>query len=207
MSVRTKFAAAAALTLLASVTAACTSSSPGEQEQAGQQHETSTCFWGPAFSATEQTLNYAFPDSGALYWAAQFAIPAGAELTLKGEYAHARYQSLNSYNITTNSPTSALNDVSTAPDPGSANPYLTGADRTGTDGRSYTATVRNEVVPVDNSPHRSSRCGAPTTTPSSGSAAPTSASATEHPPRPAGSTPISTTTTSTPTSTEVSARS
>ncbi|MGW0638325.1 hypothetical protein [Nocardia salmonicida] len=146
MSTLTKFAAVAALTVLAPMAAACTTSSgPGDVDSA-QQHETSSCFWfGPTFSTTNQELNYAFPDSGALYWAAQFAIPEGAELTVKGEYAHARYQSLNSYNVTNNTPTAALNDVSTAPDAGSANPYLPGADRTGEDNRSYTATVRNEA--------------------------------------------------------------
>ncbi|WKG12400.1 hypothetical protein QX204_13405 [Nocardia sp. PE-7] len=102
---------------------------------------------------TNQELNYAFPDSGALYWAAQFAIPAGAQLTVKGEYAHARYQSLNSYNVTDNTPTAALNDVSTAPDAGSANPYLPGAERSGEDNRSYTATVRNEAPGAASAPN------------------------------------------------------
>ncbi|MGW5075585.1 hypothetical protein [Rhodococcus sp. NPDC004095] len=115
-----------------------------------QNHPTSTCFWfGPTFSATNQDLNYAFPDSGALYWAAQFAIPDGARLVLRGDYAHARYQSLNSYDISTNSPTAALNDVSTAPDEGSTNPYLPGAPRNGHGPRSYTATVVNETPPTD----------------------------------------------------------
>lgn len=115
----------------------------------GPQHPTSTCFWfGPTFSATNQELNYAFPDSGALYWAAQFAIPEGAQLTVKGEYAHGRYQSLNSYNVTNNTPTDALNDVSTVPDQGSKNPYLPGANRKGEGGRSYTASVLNQAPPT-----------------------------------------------------------
>lgn len=113
-------------------------------------HETSTCFWfGPTFSATNPELNYAFPDTGAMYWAAQFNIPEGAELTIKGEFAHARYQSLNSYNISNNTPTAALNDVSTIPDPGSRNPYLPGEKRDGTGSRSYRATVLDEVPPTE----------------------------------------------------------
>ncbi|MFI6432392.1 hypothetical protein [Rhodococcus oryzae] len=125
------------------------SADAGSSRGPAAQHETSTCFWfGPTFSATDQSLNYAFPDSGALYWSAQFAIPEGAELVMKGEYAHARYQSLNSYNVTTNSPTAALNDVSTLPDTGSQNPYLPGANRVHEGGRSYTATVVNEVPPA-----------------------------------------------------------
>ena len=40
-----------------------------------------------------------------------------------------RYQSLNSYNAATAMPTAVLNDISTAPDAGSRNTYLPGADR------------------------------------------------------------------------------
>lgn len=125
---------------------------PGSAHAGGdKQHATSTCFWfGPTFSATNQDLNYAFPDTGALYWAAQFAIPEGAQLTLKGNYAHARYQSLNSYNVTTNAPTAALNDVSTTPDKGSRNPYLPNGNRDGEGGRSYTAIVSNSMPPSTN---------------------------------------------------------
>ncbi|MCZ4556740.1 hypothetical protein O4215_14305 [Rhodococcus maanshanensis] len=126
------------------------SSDLGSSGSADKPNPTSTCFWfGPTFSATDQELNYAFPDSGALYWAAQFAIPEGAELVLRGDYAHARYQSLNSYDVSTNSPTAALNDVSTAPDEGSTNPYLPGANRDGRGPRAYTATVLNQTPPTD----------------------------------------------------------
>jgi hypothetical protein len=110
---------------------------------------TSNCFWfGPTFTLSDPSLNYAFPDSGAGYWAAQFTMPAGASIVLKGQYAHARYQSLNSYDATTHAPTDALNDVSTAPDAGSANPYLPGALRTSNSHRSYTATVLDQTQPA-----------------------------------------------------------
>lgn len=146
-------ACAAALAVLTS--AAVADAGPfGTGSAVGEQHETSNCFWfGPTFSATNQQLNYAFPDSGALYWAAQFELPEDATLTLKGRFAHARYQSLNSYDVTTNAPTAAVNDVSTRPDPGSRNPFQPGADRGGEDARSYTVDVVNRTAPADPAPN------------------------------------------------------
>lgn len=110
----------------------------------------STCFWqGPAASAfdTDPERNYAFPDSGAIYWSAKVTMPAGSKIILRGRYARARYQSLNSYDATTNAPTDALNDVSTKPDPGSTNPFRVGARRDGAK-RSYTVTMLNEPAPA-----------------------------------------------------------
>jgi hypothetical protein len=75
-------------------------------------------------------------------------MPAGASIVLKGQYAHARYQSLNSYDADTHGPTDAVNDVSTAPDLGSANPYLPGALRATMKNRSYTVNVLNETPPA-----------------------------------------------------------
>ncbi|MFE9428356.1 hypothetical protein ACFYNO_36010 [Kitasatospora sp. NPDC006697] len=115
-----------------------------------QGRVTADCFWfGPTPSLASREQNYAYPDSGATYWAAVFTLPAGATLTFEGEYAHARYQSLNSYDVTTHAPTDALNDVSTAPDAGSSNPYLPGARRAGEAHRSYTATVVGAQRPAD----------------------------------------------------------
>ncbi|WP_256961767.1 hypothetical protein, partial [Streptomyces sp. NRRL B-24572] len=108
------------------------------------------CFWfGPTGRVDESDDNYAFPDSGARYWAAIFTLPPGAHLSFDHEFAHARYQSLNSYATATHAPTDALNDVSTVPDPGSRNPYLPGADRAAHAKRSYTATVTGSGAPAD----------------------------------------------------------
>lgn len=113
----------------------------------------SSCLWfGPTFTADDTELNYAFPDSGALYWAAHFSIPDGAKLTLEGEFAHARYQSLNSYNTANYTPIDALNDVNTAPDAGSRNPYLPGARRAGDAHRSYEVAVTDAPAPAPGSP-------------------------------------------------------
>lgn len=106
------------------------------------------CLWVHTFTADDSDDNYAFPDSGAHYWAATFTIPEGARLDLAGRFAHARYQSLNSYDIATNAPVDALNDVSTRPDPGARNPYLPGAARVGETGRAYTVHVSPEQAPA-----------------------------------------------------------
>jgi hypothetical protein len=108
------------------------------------------CFWSDRVASkfdTAAAKNYAFPDSGAAYWSARVTMPAGSKIVFKGRYSHSRYQSLNSYDGTTNSPTDALNDVSTKPDPGSTNPFLRGARRD-VKQRSYTVTVLNEPALV-----------------------------------------------------------
>lgn len=115
------------------------------------EHPVSTCFWSVPVNPelADPQLNYAFPDTAAVYWAAQFTIPEDAELVIRGQYAHARYQSLNSYNAGTAMPTAVLNDISTAPDAGSQNTYLPGADRLNEDGRSYTVSVLDETPPAE----------------------------------------------------------
>lgn len=108
------------------------------------------CFWGNRMASrfdTDPARNYAFPDSGAVYWNASVVMPAGSTIVFKGRFAHARYQSLNAYNVATHGPVDGLNDVSTRPDPGSTNPYLPGARRDAVR-RSYTVTMRDEVVPA-----------------------------------------------------------
>ena len=91
--------------------------------------------------------NYAFPDTGAVYWTAKFTMPAGSRIVFKGRYAHAGYESLNSYDGTTNAPIDAINDISTSPNRGSSNPFLPGANRAATK-RSYAITVLDQPVPT-----------------------------------------------------------
>ena len=110
----------------------------------------SSCFWTNEIASkfnSDPENNYAFPDTGAVYWTSKIEIPDGASVILKGKYAHSRYQSINSYDAVTHSPTDALNDVSTVPNKGSTNPYLPGANRDAKK-RSYTATIVNEPVPA-----------------------------------------------------------
>jgi hypothetical protein len=98
--------------------------------------------------------NLGFPDDGAAYWSTYCTIPEGARLELLGQYAHARYISINSYNGVTGAPTDALNDTEIVPDPGSMNPFIPGAKRAGDAKRNFTITILDDVrpeTPVQNS--------------------------------------------------------
>ena len=136
----------------ASASAAAPSAAPTAKPNAIPQ---STCFWTNQVASkfsTDPAENYAFPDTGAVYWTTKVSIPDGARIVLNGKYAHARYTSLNSYKSSDNSPTDALNDVSTKPDKGSKNPFDVGAKRnTGGGKRHYTVRILNEQAPADRS--------------------------------------------------------
>ncbi|RKE23640.1 hypothetical protein [Streptomyces sp. TLI_171] len=149
-SLRGSFTATAAAVVLGTTVLAPPALATTRGGPADQGRVAADCFWfGPTPSLASRAQNYAYPDSGATYWAAMFTLPAGATLTFDGEYAHARYQSLNSYDVANHAPTDALNDVSTNPDAGSRNPYLPGARRAGEAHRSYTATVVGAQRPAD----------------------------------------------------------
>ena len=108
------------------------------------------CFWTARMDSkfsTDPERNYAFPDTGAVYWSAQINMPAGSKVILTGQYSHSRYQSINAYDATSHVPTDALNDVSTKPDSGSSNPFIAGARRDGKK-RSYTINIVNEPAPA-----------------------------------------------------------
>ncbi len=141
----TRRRAAALIATVALLGVAATAAASSTTRSAPRQ---TTCFW-IAESASKFGIgpNNAFPDSGAVYWAAKFAMPAGSRVVLRGRFTHARYQSFNSYNATTNTPVDALDDVHTRPDPGSTNPFVVGADRDATR-RSYTVTFVDTPVPA-----------------------------------------------------------
>lgn len=85
------------------------------------------CPWvGPVHGTGR--ANAAFPDTGAAYWTASISLPEGARLTLRGRYPHARYMSLNAYDAA-GVATASLTDVGIAPERGSTNPFVPGADR------------------------------------------------------------------------------
>ncbi|MEV0495407.1 hypothetical protein [Streptomyces atratus] len=88
----------------------------------------SDCFWYYGGIGADPLYNIAYPDAGAVYWAAYYRRPAGSTLTLKGSYPHARYFSFISYDRL-GQPVDGLADYQIAPDRGSANPYLPGARR------------------------------------------------------------------------------
>jgi hypothetical protein len=150
---RTLASSVVLIVLIALVAASAAFASPADHAAgaaAKKKIPQTTCFWTNRIASKfsdDPAQNYAFPDTGAIYWTAKVTMPAGSSIVLRGQYAHARYQSLNSYNGANNAPTDALNDVSTVPDPGSRNPFMPGAPRDKSK-RSYTATVLNETVPA-----------------------------------------------------------
>lgn len=100
------------------------------------------CFWTATLS--RDTFNILVPDLAVTYWIAQFKLPAGARMELKGQYPHARYMSFASYNPI-GQPVDSLPDDRIAPDAGSANPFLAGAARS-TARRDFTVQVRTRAL-------------------------------------------------------------
>jgi hypothetical protein len=85
------------------------------------------------------TLNVLYPDDSAQYWTGAYAAAPGTRLRIDGRFPHARYMSFNVYDAQLR-PTDAVADLDIVPDPGSANPYRAGADRTAP-AREYTVFV------------------------------------------------------------------
>lgn len=109
------------------------------------------CFWVGPYTWKRPETNVALPDAAATYWSARFKIPAGAQLLLRGDFAHARYQSFTAYN-SRGEPSDALPDLRILPDPGSSNPFLPGADRKA-ERRAYTLTVIAGEPPRERAPN------------------------------------------------------
>jgi hypothetical protein len=109
----------------------------------------SQCFWNRPNDP--DVVNAAYPDKAATYWAGRPLLPPGAELILHGTYPHSRYMSFNAYNAQLQ-PVDGLADVAIAPDAGSTNPFVAGADRTVTD-RSYTLRIVAGPKPAPRAPN------------------------------------------------------
>ena len=131
------------LAVLACITAALALAAPAPAQAQAERD----CFW----QGGNRTTNIAYPDLGARYWVGSFPLPPGAELLVKGRYAHARYLSFNVYDAAAQ-PTDAIADADILPDPGSANPFLAGARRDG-GARSYTVRVVSGVPPAERAPN------------------------------------------------------
>ena len=75
------------------------------------------------------TVNVLFPDSSAQYWTAGYQAVPGTRIRIDGIFPYARYTSWNAYDPVLR-PFAKKSDFELVPDPGSANPFLPGADRT-----------------------------------------------------------------------------
>lgn len=98
------------------------------------------CAW--AVKADKATLNIAFPDTGATYWAISYSLAPGETLQLHGRYPAARYFSFITYGAVGGDITT-LTDRDIDPDGGSTNPYRAGSATSGStpNGGRYTLTV------------------------------------------------------------------
>jgi hypothetical protein len=94
------------------------------------------------------TTNVLAVDTNAVYWGGTYAALPGTRIRIDGQYPHSRYTSWNVYDAAAR-PIDALSDVQLAPDPGSTNPFLPGAERTA-EQRDYTAFI--EVGPRPEQP-------------------------------------------------------
>ncbi|ACA88806.1 hypothetical protein [Shewanella woodyi] len=104
-----------------------------------------SCFWNRGPFSADPYINVAYPDANVFYWAATFTIPKGAKLEVDGEFAHARYQSLISYDER-GRPQDSVADYLIAPKLNNTNPYQTGADRQAEE-RSYSIAVQTGMPP------------------------------------------------------------
>jgi hypothetical protein len=98
-----------------------------------------SCFWARGPFSGDPYINLAYPDAATFYWAAVFTVPTGAKLTLEGKFPHSRYMSLISYDEA-GRPIESVADYLIAPNAGSTNPFLPGANRN-TEQRDYSLGI------------------------------------------------------------------
>src|SRR3954451_20913180 len=97
------------------------------------------------------TTNVLAVDTNAVYWGGTYAALPGTRIRIEGQFPHSRYTSWNVYDSAAR-PIDALTDSDIAPDAGSSNPFLPGADRTVTQ-RSYTAFIEIGPKPAQPAPN------------------------------------------------------
>ncbi len=127
-------ALAGALALGVAGTAACTGAT--SPPPAGL-----SCAW--AHMVTRDTLNVAYPDTGATYWSMSYNLIAGDRIELEGTFPDARYISFVTYGLT-GSAVDHLTDRDIQADVGSSNPF---ADPGAPDGGSYALTLSASAGP------------------------------------------------------------
>lgn len=123
-----------------------------------------TCFWGVPSSNVGpiNELNYPVAgqnvlavDTDVVYYYTRFQLPAGATVTLHGQFPHSRFFSLTSYvskGAESGLPATSLYDSQINPDAGSVNPYRAGEDRRAKH-RSFTITVSGQTTPAEPAPN------------------------------------------------------
>ncbi len=124
---------------------------------------TADCFWGQpeanvgATDEAHETQPYKglAPETDNAYYVTGIELPAGATVTLHGEYPHSRSMLFSAYknvNGEPGIPGSSLVDENIVPDAGSVNPYIAGESRNASN-RSFTLTISGEVPPANPAPN------------------------------------------------------
>lgn len=120
----------------------------------------STCFWGRPSSNVgpidelnypEEAQNVLAVDTDVAYYYTRFQLPAGATITLHGQFPHSRFFSLTTYvsrGTESGLPATSIYDSQINPDPGSVNPYRPGESRSSKH-RSYTVTISGQTTPAE----------------------------------------------------------
>lgn len=93
------------------------------------------------------TVNVAYPDAAAIYWASAYQTVPGMRIRIQGQFPHARYMSFNVYDQAQR-PLDAIADMEIEPDAGNENPFEAGAKRT-VEARDYTAFIEFGPQPED----------------------------------------------------------
>ncbi len=104
--------------------------------------------YGP--TGADPLNNRAFPDNGAIYWAAVYVRPKGAKVELEGFFPYSRFMSFISYDKA-GLFVDGTSDYMIDPDPGSVNTFRNGAKRHATpdEERKYTVEVRLQEKPAN----------------------------------------------------------
>src|SRR3954452_11470154 len=74
------------------------------------------------------TVNVAYPDDSAQYYSGAYQLAPGTHIRIHGRFPHARYMSFNVYDAAQR-PLDGVSDIRIAPDAGSGNPFVFGAER------------------------------------------------------------------------------
>ncbi len=101
------------------------------------------CAWPT--KADKATLNIAYPDTAATYWAFSYTLAPGEHLELRGRFPDARYASFITYGAGGGA-IDTLTDRDIEPDEGDTNPFVDG----GSPGGSYTIRVWSESSELTN---------------------------------------------------------
>lgn len=126
--------------MLGLVLVGCSGGHDNSDEGQAAVTPSSDCFWVGPYVKENPAFNFAYPDSGAIYWSAAYRLPEdGSYITLEGEFPHSRYMSYNSYRADA-SPAQSLTDRDIEPAAGSVNPFISGNPRND-QLRSYTISV------------------------------------------------------------------